>query len=234
MTGQTRFNSWQAVHDEVLRRIREREWKPGDSIPNEDDLAREFGCARSTVNRALRALADAGLLDRRRRAGTRVALHPVGKATLDIPVIRREIEARSQRYGYALQSRQDAVPPGPVRAVLNLGPDARAQHVLALHLADGRPQAIEDRWINLATVPQAADADFAKVSANEWLVDNATYTHGDITFSAQSATAAEAALLGVDAGAALFVIDRTTWHHDDAVTTARLAYAPGYRIQTRI
>jgi GntR family histidine utilization transcriptional repressor len=93
------FRNWQSVQDEVLRRIHAREWKPGDLIPNEADLAQEFGCARTTVNRALRALAENGLLDRRRKAGTRVAAQPVAKATLDIAVIRREVEERGQKYG---------------------------------------------------------------------------------------------------------------------------------------
>ena len=64
------FNSWQSVQEEVLARIHSRQWKPGDLIPNEADLAQEFGCARATVNRALQNLADEGLLDRRRKAGT--------------------------------------------------------------------------------------------------------------------------------------------------------------------
>ncbi|MEP5090001.1 MAG: winged helix-turn-helix domain-containing protein, partial [Paracoccaceae bacterium] len=80
------INSWHAVQEEVLRRIKNRSWKPGELIPNEADLAIEFGCARATVNRALRALAETGILDRRRKAGTRVALHPVRKVTLEIPI----------------------------------------------------------------------------------------------------------------------------------------------------
>jgi formimidoylglutamate deiminase len=70
------IRSWQAVQDEVRRRIAARLWRPGDFIPHETDLAREFGCARATVNRALRELAEEGLLDRRRKAGTRVAVNP--------------------------------------------------------------------------------------------------------------------------------------------------------------
>ena len=96
------FNSWQSVQAEVLRRINAREWKPGEFIPNEAELAIEFNCARATVNRALRALAETGLIDRRRKAGTRVALHPVRKATLAIPVIRYEIEGNGQSYRHTL------------------------------------------------------------------------------------------------------------------------------------
>ena len=62
------FRNWQSVQDEVLRRIHAREWPPGALIPNEADLAIEFGCARSTVNRALRSLAESGWLDRQGNA----------------------------------------------------------------------------------------------------------------------------------------------------------------------
>lgn len=233
-SGEQRLNSWQAVHAEVLERIRERRWKPGDAIPREDELAREFGCARGTVNRALRALAEAGILDRRRRAGTRVALHPGGKAILDIPIIRREVESRGQTYGYTLKAREDAVPPPAIREVMGLKYDDPAQRVLSVHAADGWPLVIEHRWINLVTVPSAAEADFARISANEWLVTHASYTHGDIAFSAQAASHAEAALLRIDSGGAVFVIDRTTWYKTDAITTVRLTYGPGYRIHTRL
>ena len=61
--------NWQSVHDEVLRRIHTRQWKPGDLIPKEVELAEQLGCARATVNRALRELATEGFLDRRRKAG---------------------------------------------------------------------------------------------------------------------------------------------------------------------
>ena len=64
------INSWQSVQDEVLRRIHNRIWKPGAQIPNETDLAKEFNCGRTTVNRALRELAESGILERKRKSGT--------------------------------------------------------------------------------------------------------------------------------------------------------------------
>ncbi|WP_187430487.1 GntR family transcriptional regulator [Roseobacter fucihabitans] len=57
----------------MLRRIHAREWKPGDLIPNEADLAIEFGCARSTLNRAFRSLAQRSFPDRKRKAVARLA-----------------------------------------------------------------------------------------------------------------------------------------------------------------
>ena len=222
------LRNWQAIQAEVLRRIHAREWPPGHTIPNEADLAGEFGCARATVNRALQSLADAGLLERRRKAGTRVALHPVSKATVDIPVIRQEIEERGMAYSYQRITRKTATPPP---ALDTPGPSL---HVIALHSADGHPYVIEDRWINTATVPSAGDQPFDRISANEWLVTTAPYTDGDISFAAEPATEDQARLLGTEKGTPVFTITRTTWDHGQTITTVRLTYAPGYRIHTTI
>lgn len=226
------FRNWRSVQEEVLRRIYAREWKPGDLIPNEAALALEFGCARTTVNRALRALADGGLLDRRRKAGTRVAAQPVAKATLDIAVIRKEVEARGQSYGYHLIARAIAVPPVAISAAMRTNSDSNLLHILALHLADSAPYALEDRWINSTVVPDALDQGFQSVSANEWLLMHAPYTHGDIAFSAQAASSADAQSLGCAEHSALFAIDRLTWDKGVSVTKVRLLFSPGYQVRT--
>ncbi len=225
---------WQAVQDEVRRRIHAREWRPGDQIPNEADLALEFGCARATVNRALQALADTGLLDRRRKAGTFVAQHPVRRATLDIPIIRHEIENQGLTYDYQLLRRNRKRPTLNVRKKMQIGPDAAVLHVTSRHLAEGKPYVYEDRWVNIHSVPAILDVDLAHQSANEWLVTHAPFTAGDIAFSATTASRQEAKLLGIKAGDALFVIDRITWDNEMAITSVRLTFATGYRMHTTL
>jgi GntR family histidine utilization transcriptional repressor len=220
------------VQQEVLRRIHARTWKPGDLIPAEAELAAEFGCARATVNRALRSLADAGLLNRKRKAGTRVALQPAARATLTIPLIRQEIEDQGRDYGYRLLQSQVKTPPAPVLAAMDVLESPAMMHLTALHMANGAPHALEDRWINLDTVPDASNAPFDRISANEWLIANVPYTHGEISFSAAQASPTQSAALGCSTGDALFIVDRITWDHEDAVTSLRLAYGPGHRMRT--
>jgi len=233
MNTQT-FRNWQSVQEEVRRRIHAREWSPGDLIPNEADLAIEFGCARSTVNRALRSLADSGLLDRRRKAGTRVAAEPVAKATLDIAVIRHEVEEHGAKYGYVLIERTENPPPVGVSGAMKTRATEKLLHVRALHLADDAPYAIEDRWINTGVVPGASAERFEALSANEWLMKHAPYTHGDIAFSAVQASMEDAEILGVPEQSALFAIDRLTWDNAKSVTKVRLLYTPGYQLRTAL
>ena len=230
MTDTPPPRTWQAIRAEVLARIRHRRWPPGTMIPNEADLALEFGCARATVNRALRDLAESGVLDRRRKAGTRVAEAPVRRAVLSIPLIRDEVAALGQPYGYALLSRALESPPAPVHASLALPPDTDALHIRALHLAGGTPFVLEDRWINPAAAPGALEADMTTLSANEWLVRHAPFTEGRLSFSAIAADAATAAQLGCAPGTALFRLDRSTLDGTRPVTVAQISYRPGYRL----
>jgi GntR family histidine utilization transcriptional repressor len=230
--SQPQLNTWQAIQAEVLRRIHAREWPPGSTIPGEVELAQEFGCARATVNRALQAVADTGLLERRRKAGTRVALRPVSRATVEIPLIRDEIEDHGMAYTYRrISSRFET--PDPTTAI-KLGVTGQALHVIGLHLGDDTPFVLEDRWINIATAPEAGAQPYDRMSANEWLLMHTPYTRGDIAFSAQNASDQTAEILKILSGRAIFIVERTTWDGDAAVTSVRLSYAPGYRIQTMI
>lgn len=226
--------SWRNVQVELLRRINEREWPPGSLVPNEADLAAEFGCARTTVNRAMRELAESGILDRKRKAGTRVVLHPISRVVLDIPIIRLEVEQRNATWRYTLLDQQRQRAPARITSRLGLPREAQMLHLTSLHFADNHPFLHEDRWINPAAVPGVENVDFATVSANEWLIQNAPYTQGDIAFSALNADKPLAELLEASEGAAVFVVDRITWNKEEAVTSVRLSYAPGYRMNTKI
>lgn len=223
--------TWQSVRDEVERRIKDRIWVAGDLLPTEEDLAIELGCARVTVNRALRDLAEQGLLDRRRKAGTKVVEFPTRNVQFKIPILRKEVEEQGAVYGYALLSRQITKPPAPIRAAMQLK-DARALHLMSLHLADQRPFVLEDRWINLAAVPQAQNVDFSNVSANAWLVQNAPLSRGELSFGAASLNEEQAGSLGADAGSSVLTNTRLTWNGDVAVTFVTLTYTPGHRIRT--
>lgn len=225
------INGWQDVQTEVLRRLHERFWKPGDLLPSEADLAAEFGCARTTVNRALQAIADEGLLERRRRGGTRVVINPERRATFNIPVIRLEIEQLQREYGYRLLKRRQQRPSKAVRERMLVDSEASIVSLRALHTADGKPYVLEKRWIDLAVVPAAADADFTVQSPNEWLVEHVPFSGGDLVLSAESASEEDAEALGCEKGAALFMAERRTRNTRDAtITVVQLVYAPGYRM----
>lgn len=63
----------QRIRSELEARIRSGEWPPGTVIATEAQLREQYGVSRATAQRALRDLAQAGLVVRRPRVGTVVA-----------------------------------------------------------------------------------------------------------------------------------------------------------------
>jgi GntR family transcriptional regulator len=58
------------LRDALAERIASGQWKPGAAIPNEGDLAREFGVSPGTMRKALSLLETEHLITRRQGRGT--------------------------------------------------------------------------------------------------------------------------------------------------------------------
>ena len=73
MLPTTRFSTrplYLQLRDALAERIAHGEWKPGTAIPNESDLAREFGVSSGTMRKALDMMEAEHLLTRRQGRGT--------------------------------------------------------------------------------------------------------------------------------------------------------------------
>ena len=93
---------YQRIRNDLEARIMSGAWPPGHRVPFEHELMETYSCSRMTVNKVLSALADAGLVVRRRRAGSFVSRPRVQSAILQIPDLKAEVEKRGERYGYRL------------------------------------------------------------------------------------------------------------------------------------
>lgn len=226
--------SHQAIRQSILERIQKGEWALGELIPGEAALAEEYGCARTTINRALQGLANEGLVVRKRKGGTRVCEMPVRQARLEIPIVREQVEALGASYRHQLLRKVEKIPPSSIRTRLGLEMGAKALQLDTVHLADGRPFALEVRWVNLQAVPQIRKAPLVEISANEWLVQTVPFSTGDVSFSAVSAGKEMADALECEEGTALFVIDRTTSLAGEYITTMKLYYREGYQLYSRL
>ncbi|MFW8593723.1 GntR family transcriptional regulator [Cribrihabitans neustonicus] len=230
---QQKKTSFQDVRDEVLRRIQDRVWPQGALLPTEQELAEEFGCARATVNRALQELAARGIIDRKRRSGTRVAVSPVRQAKLEILVMRQMVEEMNADYRYALVHREEMPAPPWLASQMGLPAAAEVLHLQCMHYADNRPFQFEERWISTAAVPHVTEADFNNTGPNEWLLAEVPFSTAEISLAAVAADARLSGFLGSGEGVPLFQMERTTWFQQEPVTFARMTFHPGYRMQTR-
>jgi len=227
-------SSFQKIHDDILNKIKTRHWMPGETIPGEEALAVNYGCSRMTVNRAIRELAAKGIVERRRKAGTRVMSQPDRSAKISISVVRKEVESRGAKYRYVLLEHEVLVPNDGVRAKLAIKQNEKALHIRCLHFADEVPFQYEDRWINLQRVPKAENQNFDKINPNEWLIEEEPFLEAEHIFSAQLADDQLAELLNIKVGSPLFVVERRTWQDDDTITFVKLCH-PGdsYKLVSR-
>lgn len=66
---------YKQVEEHVTQLIVEQRWKPGEMLPNEFQLAEEFGVSQGTVRKALNTLTQSKVLTRRQGVGTFVSEH---------------------------------------------------------------------------------------------------------------------------------------------------------------
>ena len=228
----TTRGSYLAIKHHVLGRVRDGTWPPGSLIPRERDLAEAFGCARMTVHRALRELADDGVVERRRRSGTRVALQTSRSALLEIPRVDHEIESHGAAYRYRRLSRRIRRPSDTVAGHLGIVDTAEALRLVCLHFASDVPFQLEERWINLDVVPDARAETFIETPPNVWLLERRPWSEVEHVISASAASARDAARLGIEAGDALLAVERRTWLDARVITWVRMLH-PGrfYRLR---
>jgi len=75
---------YMAMYQRILERVQAGEWKPGDQLPGELDLAREMQVSLGTAQKALRVLSDHGIVVRRHGHGTFIAGAPTSRDPTEI------------------------------------------------------------------------------------------------------------------------------------------------------
>ncbi len=214
------------IRDAIESQILTGAWRPGHRIPYEHELTAQFGCARMSVIKAIASLVDAGLIVRRRRVGSFVAQPKIHSVVLDVPDIQGDITARGAAYGLSLLERRRRKPARTQPNELQLAGKGDLLALRCLHLADGRPFALEDRLISLLAVPDADHADFSVTPPGTWLLDHVPWTEAEHRIAAINADVETAELLGLAKGTACLSLERRTWRGDRHITHVRQIF-PG-------
>lgn len=199
------------IRREIEAQILSGAWPPGTKVPGEVVLMAQYGCARMTVNKALSALAGAGLVTRKRRAGTFVARPRAQSMVLEITDLAREVAARGQAYEWRLLCRAErhsdsAKMPGNVL------------ETEGVHYADHTPLAYEHRLISTAQVPEILTADLAATAPGTWLLAHVPWTEAENRITATAASPSLARALQISPGDACLTVTRSTWRAAAPVT----------------
>ncbi|MDE3175086.1 MAG: histidine utilization repressor [Pseudomonadota bacterium] len=209
---------------EIEGRILSGDWPPGHHIPSEHELAAAYDCSRMTVNKVLTQLVRAGLIERRRKAGSFVRRPHTQSAALEIKDIRSEVLELGLAYSYEiLSSRKRTSRASDQLALAVAGP---VLDIMVRHMAGRRPFCLEERIINLTAVPDAAVERFAELSPGAWLLTRVPWTSAEHRIRAQACDAKAARWLEIAADTACLIVERRTSWADQPITFVRLTY-PG-------
>ena len=201
------------IRGDIERAILAGELVPGSRLPTERELMEQYGCARMTVNKALSALSSAGLVSRRKRAGSFVARPRVHSMVLDIPDLEQEVVGRGQAYRFRLLRR------AKVSGDPSLG--GEPLELEGVHFADDTPLAHELRHVSLAAVPAIADETFTDTSPGAWLLSHVPWTEAETRIAAVAADRRTAGALDIPDGSPCLFVERRTWRGDVGVTHVR-------------
>src|SRR5262245_57304585 len=209
------------VRGEITRGLAGGEWKPGDLIPSEADLAKRFGVSKGTIRHALDELVAGRILVRRQGRGTFVATHSrdrtlyhffhlIGRdGTRELP----ETELLSYR-----------VIRGSDEACDTLDIDRQSKFVSVRNLVKlgGEPVVIDEILIPQASVPGLTESMYASRESTIYALYQSRFNINVIRISerlgAGPAPAQHAKLLGIRVNAPLLVIDRVAFtYHDKPV-----------------
>ena len=222
--------AFRQIKDQLLAEIQSGLWKQGDAIPSEEQLARQFGVSRMTVNRAVRELTSEQILTRIQGSGTYVAQHKYQSTLVAIKSIADEIRSR----GHVHRSELHLLETGKAVPLLAKQFGVRSGrnlfHSVIVHFENAVPIQVEDRWVNPAVAPDYLSQDFSVMTPNEYLMQVAPLQGVNYGIEALSPPPAIARMLKIGVKEPCLVLSRSTLSGGQVATVVTM-WHPGSRYQ---
>lgn len=216
-----RRTRYQEIAEVLQREIEAGAYAGGRLLPSEAELSAAHDASRVTVRHALEVLRDRGLVASRQGLGWFVAADPVRQTLGHLGTIEAQLAAEGIDSERRILDFRFVEAPPRVAAVLGEGSVLRVRR---LNLADGEPFALVTVWCPERVGAELSRADVARTSFYELM--GADLGGATQTIAAAAATAHDADLLGVPAGAPVLRCERVTRSVDgDAVLFSEHLFA---------
>lgn len=205
------------IKSDLERAIRSGELPPGASVPTERELAERYRVSRATVQRAVTEMAQAGLVIRRRRAGTVVA---PGAAAANLLRFADPFSRSPEAPGVHRVLAAQVVPAEDTGQDLpGLGPTDAVIHLQRIKDDDqGVPAALESAVIPFHVAPRLLQEDLGPLTTLAYFHRTGVLvSRSRLYLTPMIAGAVEAEALGVSLGTALFHMRRETYLRSGAL-----------------
>lgn len=137
---------YQQIKTLITRGLQEGDWKPGEAIPSEMELAQRYRVSQGTVRKAIDELAAENLLVRRQGKGTFVATHAEEKIQFRFLRLKSDDGSDPRMERNILECRRVRAPADVARALELRSGDAAVQIRRTLATA-GQPLVLDEIWL---------------------------------------------------------------------------------------
>ncbi|MFT4191287.1 MAG: GntR family transcriptional regulator [Comamonas sp.] len=227
---------YQQIKGLILQSLEGGEWKPGEAIPSEMDLAARYKVSQGTVRKAIDELAASHLLVRRQGKGTFVATH--AEQHVNYRFLRLTPDQGDQASeGPALRDFLDCKrlrASADIARQLGLRAGDAVLHIRRTLSFAGQASILEDMWLpgnafKGLSIERLAlnDAPMYALFETEFGV---RMVRAEEKIKAVAADADSARLLGVSEGTPLLSVERTAYTYNDVPVEFRRGV---YRTDTR-
>ena len=154
------MNKYEAISAEMRNRIKEKKYSIDQPIPDEISLAKEFGCSRMTMKRALDILVMEGLLYRKRGHGTFIVRSAIQNSRVNVASneamgltnLLKNKNITSKVINFEVQ-----FPTEEVAAHLAIDTKSPVYYLIRVRLVDGEPYVMEKTYMPTKLIPGIND-----------------------------------------------------------------------------
>jgi GntR family transcriptional regulator len=218
---------YQQIKELILQSLQAGEWKPGEAIASEMDIAARYKVSQGTVRKAIDELAAENLLVRRQGKGTFVATHAEQRVQYRFLRLLPDPDARTD-----LRSDPKAPPterrfldckrvraPADVARALDLKVGEPVVQVRRVLLFGGRPVVLEEIWLHGGLFKGLTAERLSEYRGPLYALFETEFgvrmIRAEEKLRAVAAGAADAALLNVPEGAPLLSVERRALTYGD-------------------
>lgn len=211
----------------ITQSLESGEWRPGDVIPSEVDLAARYGVSQGTVRKAIDELAADNLLVRRQGKGTFVATHHEDRVQVRFLRLLPDDGEMRPHVSDVLECRRVRAPADIARQ-LDLKPAEPVVQIKRVLRFEGPPVVFDEIWLPGATFRGLTMERLAGYKGPFYAMFETEFGTRMIRASekvrAVAAQAQVAALLGVKEGEPLLSVERLSYTYGDRPVEVRRGY----------
>ncbi len=223
---------YEKIKRSVVREIESGKLEPGDKVPSETQLAKEFNASRMTANRALKELTEENRILRVQGVGTFVAKIKPEASLLEIKSIAREINDWGGVHSCEILLLEEERLSREVAGKMDLPEGDRIFHSIILHLDRGIGVQYSERYINPVVTPLYLDQDFTKMTPSDYLLKEAPIQEAEHIIEAVSVNKTIEQYLKIQPGQPCLSLTRRTWSFDRVATYSKII-SPGSRYKLK-